>query len=871
MANRKNNHYHYAEQYQRKGRHARPTAKLPIPRRTALVTVLFLLIFGVISTTFASYVTSSAPSDPGSIIIDVRTAKAAKDVATTGANVNIAETSWSMSGVVYYLNTDSWSDPYLYVWQDGGGNSNIDMNYISGTGIYYYSGGWNNYSGFKFHDGSSTWTNQSSANITGDATSKVYQGSSTSSSARTILNGNIKIHTMISFNGGTSYTESASSSIYTTLSTKALSSGGTSLPTSASTYSTSASSATATGSTAYGYQYSVTPHAGSYATYMGMSTSNSGPGTNKDNPYKDYSTEKNTTKDLYFYYRANYITPYAISPTSPYRIAATTVKPTATYSTTSSNDYSYATLTAPSISGYVFDHWGFSAGTQTYYSSSYTSKTNPTRVRSSVNSNATAYYKLKEPNKPYFNVTGPLSYTIGTTSALDLKPVATTEAKASGATVTITTNKSYTITDSSGNAVTDANVASVTSAGKFDAKVPGQYTVTVTSWNTDNNGGTSVVTDDAGNVTGGTKTSDALTVNVYPPVPDIKLTVSGYTAGTGTEEDPFMISLGADYSFKAEVTSTTATGYTYTWYQKNSDETSTKLGTGKELTFGAARASAATTADVHLQVYCVVSYTGTDLTSTSGTVGKYYYIKSLIDTFELNPFQKIYTSPNDASITVSYNLSDSEATAYTTTLWFSPDNHTYYEADKKPNALIKLFDNVLTDYMYRSGVKYFYLNVSKNDNTATANTKVVHTTVGTDQSVGTRPFYFINSAGLSMTDSRVTAFYTVDGEMKYQTAVDMFADDSDKDETRYRVYLPANATKLSFAVAKVGKYGVPSYDGSFSYPDGTADTFFLAYTGDIDIDSAKNTVEATAKTLVGSHTAEDDPFYSLTTTYSAYH
>lgn len=105
----KNNHYHYAEKYETKRYRRRMRARdmLYTPVKPAMVALLVLFAFGLISTTFAAYVTNNYDSvvdeSSGSgIVMNIRNRKVNDDtlaytaansgIADTGANVDVADT-----------------------------------------------------------------------------------------------------------------------------------------------------------------------------------------------------------------------------------------------------------------------------------------------------------------------------------------------------------------------------------------------------------------------------------------------------------------------------------------------------------------------------------------------------------------------------------------------------------------------------------------------------------------------------------------------------------------------------------------------------------------------------------------------------------
>lgn len=115
--NRRNNHYHFAEQYTDGSyrRKANRASKLYLPKRFVFFALLLILTFAIITATFSVYAPASEPSGSGSLIVKVRNAKVAKDLevgglnkedafalASTGANADLAEVS-AVGNTNYYL------------------------------------------------------------------------------------------------------------------------------------------------------------------------------------------------------------------------------------------------------------------------------------------------------------------------------------------------------------------------------------------------------------------------------------------------------------------------------------------------------------------------------------------------------------------------------------------------------------------------------------------------------------------------------------------------------------------------------------------------------------------------------------------------
>lgn len=166
------------------------TAKLPFGRVSIVFMLLILLVVGLVSTTFASFVADNSTPEDGSLIARVQTAvtnRSKEDLADTKANVDKAETSASrtlVAGEYIYIENfkpSGWADPwitstgkaYLYIWNSGSdgtwypfelysGSAGAEgaiyrakvtvagtySHFISTRGSSSYTGGWSGSTGF---------------------------------------------------------------------------------------------------------------------------------------------------------------------------------------------------------------------------------------------------------------------------------------------------------------------------------------------------------------------------------------------------------------------------------------------------------------------------------------------------------------------------------------------------------------------------------------------------------------------------------------------------------------------------------------------------------------------------------------------------
>jgi len=870
MAGRKNNHYHYAEKFEDRRRRQ---SMLFVPRRVTFVAVMVLLMFGLISTTFAAYVSSETPDTESghSILVDIRTAKAERDIAVTGADVDLAASGYDVTaGAIVYFDTTGWDTAtYSHVQimiGHGTYSACYDMTKVSGNLYYITMPAWGGFTQLCFIANTSSWGIESgsghspndrktyshhytntwgSGNLTN--TKYVFRAASSAndsnissisdSNYNTLLNSTFNLYA-VTKKGTGNYEQSTDGGNATQAGTTKNRTNATSTD----SYSTSTSSAnpavnypmigtavTLSNSKKTGYKFD---------DYVFDDMN----GSNATGSPINMTSWKNETTNVFARFS---------EVMHNVRIANNIDSTVDTTNTASVGVSTTKTINAPTKAGYTFHHWsamptGVTVTSGTVGSSS-TQGTSSLTFRYSNSATTaqdvtlTANYTINLPTNVSISDN---SMSVGG-SAVSLNPQYTVANN-------LTANVTYTIVNEN-NQTVGASVASVDSSGNFTATVPGVYTVTISVTSTDGTRTSSAVTDTA-------------TVTVSPAVPEWTLTMSGYDEGTGTQADPYVVTLGSNFSFTAAITDPPSdNNYVYTWYNGDNEV----LGTGSSFTFGAATASEATTASVQVEVYCVVSYTGATPTTTSGSLEKWYIIKSLIKSFEIPDIQKIYTTPNDAKMEIEYNLNS--ATGYDTSLYFSSDNLTYYQVDVAHGAFLgaqigatAVYEYNPASQMYPVGPKWFYLSMSKTG--ASAKTDPIHTTVGASSGSAARSVYFINNAALDLSTYRVMAFYIDgNGDLKYQTAQDVFKGITGKTENvRFRATIPSDATKVSFAVAKRSKYNIP--DPGTTVPGYTSD-FYYAYTDYVTLEDGKNTVKANSKTNVSTN---DDPLYQLTTQYLEY-
>ena len=150
--NRKNNHYHFAEQYTDGAyrRRVRASRVMHLPRRAVFFAVLVLIVFGVITTTFSANNTE-APEDNGALIVKVRNTKATNDyvangmdreeaLALTGANVDYASVA-AVTDLRYNSNTKGWGTSST-VTGNSSGWIPVSFSSASSENFKIYHDGW---------------------------------------------------------------------------------------------------------------------------------------------------------------------------------------------------------------------------------------------------------------------------------------------------------------------------------------------------------------------------------------------------------------------------------------------------------------------------------------------------------------------------------------------------------------------------------------------------------------------------------------------------------------------------------------------------------------------------------------------------------
>lgn len=131
----RNNHYHYAEKYEEKRARVRRRGMRRLPVKSAIFTLLMLFAFGLVSTTFATYVTASGDGVidgyvecTNGVVLNVKNRKVDDDTLIyTGADADLASTGANVT--LYFQPADSW----------------ITSNYTFKVNIKWATDTWNSY------------------------------------------------------------------------------------------------------------------------------------------------------------------------------------------------------------------------------------------------------------------------------------------------------------------------------------------------------------------------------------------------------------------------------------------------------------------------------------------------------------------------------------------------------------------------------------------------------------------------------------------------------------------------------------------------------------------------------------------------------
>ena len=297
----------------------------------------------------------------------------------------------------YFANTGSWSNVYLYIWNnDNTWNTNFALNKIANTNVYYHkwSSAYNNNGGILFRASTANWDNKTN-DIKADYTSHTSWVHNSTTGKTDLSNINRSAQVAVKLSTGGNYTQTANANCVAQVSGYTVEKGKSSAT--AKNASTSGSSATASISAAYGSTITYTATAGTGYTFEGFSTSNS-----TTLPATKYASGKTATASGYG--STNNSTYYAYFKANQY-----TVKFDANGGTGSMSDQSHTysvsqalTPNAFTRAGYTFEGWNTNAdGTGT----SYTDKQSVSNLSSTDGATITLYAQWAEIPANNHNIT----------------------------------------------------------------------------------------------------------------------------------------------------------------------------------------------------------------------------------------------------------------------------------------------------------------------------------------------------------------------------------------------------------------------------------------------------------------------------------
>ena len=716
----KNNHYHYAEKFEHRRRSAAGKRAF-MPFKSVIISLVVLLMFGLVCTTFSVYVSDTEPTDAAEfspIISEVRNMKASRDIAFTGANADLAETGYTCSGYypIFDNTNTNWSASYFYAAVgNGNGFSPFEMTQIENTNLYGVTSGItfsdNPYRAF-FFCADSEWGWNSTSNdtysekfqymknytavksFTGNVGGMWYANGANSNKGTTLTwgydgtNGYNRFNSIQQIHSYTSTTSDTNSAYSSS------NDGGLITITSAYRLNGNASS---TASTDTNDGMSGTDNNKADGKYMAAKTSTVTLSASANSGYRFVGwyngNTQLSTNSTYSYtvtgayeVRARFIKTYTVTVAkSPSNYSG---NPTANSDTTSVtvDAGSTVSLAADKKTGVTFNGWTLSSGA-TYNSTtgggSTSSETFTIIPTSSFT--ATASYTLQKPTSVSLSYPDAITAN-GTDSSA---PTKAATSPSSG-----TLSYTYTIAPQSGTTA-DSGTYDVDASGNVTATTPGKYTVTMS------------VTTSNYNLTSAATTATA-TVTVKPiavPVSDIVWTASDYTSGEGTSTVPFKTPVNRT-KFKIESYIPAASrnaNYTYNWTRTDGEYldnngTITIYAGSRTVTSenvytvsDTATSGTATTDVIHNTVpaantgyiYKIAVTTNQNGVSSDPTYVTIYYGVTAdflnVESFDFSSFnatdkiQEIYAEDNNiTAIDATYDAGGTDT--FNTMLWFSSNN-----------------------------------------------------------------------------------------------------------------------------------------------------------------------------------------------------
>lgn len=937
--NHKNNHYHYAEKFEDLRKRDERNSNAFVPFKALIISLIVLMMFGFVCTTFSTYVTDNEPEynpeNPG-LLAEVRNIKASRDIAVTGANADLAGSGGNITGGTVVVEVPSSWTSYSYIqfglYQNGYLWCSADMTRIANTNFYYGSnptdhGSWNNeqimFMANNSHFGSGSFDGTNSAKYSGKITQAMSSNyytfwlSGSSNAYTNTYKGNFdSLANAIYVYDQTAYIYTSTNG--TAASNYSSSGAGGNVTITARYLDESTNSATQTttpssdGAASVTYERAVYHTAVTYKAsansgyrFVGWYTSTTATSAASTDATYTRTSSLTGTNTLYARFLRTYTVTIAKSP-STYSGTAPTVNSNTTSATVDAGSSVTLASNAPDGTSAVWRS-GSTSG------SAVTSPYTPT-------SDVTLYccYSLSAPTISSFTYDD--SAYIEGGAAITPSKTATSAAGANGSLSYEYTFVSGGTGPSNGYSIDDDDSTSAT-YGAFSATVAGTYKIRLT------------VTDSAYGLSSSNTKDYTIAVKPAPvTASDFAYIADKFNSGSGTAAAPWKTPVNrTEFNIRSYIKEESRnSNYTYTFVRSEGSYVYTP-GTGAVSRTGGQVSSvtsssvyevtdtASASGVIHNTVYSnndnegwyyKVSVTKTRNAQTSTAFEYYFYYGVtadflIVQNFDFSSFndnvgeevQKIYDEDNGIDhIDANYDAGGEGTNDFNTVLWFSKNNIDYqtvavwakntfsiltdnYSATPNDAAhnftgayatVTQLIRSLPTstvnnvNLMSTTGPKWFkgYIDDENNPRIAaqTPNIEnslhtIKHTTVGTSSASADRPIYYVDNTGSGpYADTRVMAFYVLDGEtdVYYQTA----QTPADELAGKYRFYVPADARYIMFAHVADNSYVLPTFDGSnnrFSMSAGSE--YLKAWTETIDLTASanvdKNLYRATASSASG--------------------
>ncbi len=547
--NHKNSHYHYAEKFEDRRKRFEKANRAFMPFKSVIISLVVLMLFGLVSTTFAAYVYDNQ-SEPGlevsPIISEMRNIKASRDISMTGVSGGWASTGGNVSGGTVYVelpsgwNTSTYSHVQFCLYQNGFLWCSDDMTHITGTRIWYGTapnhGAWNNEQLMFFANSSHYGEGNYDGTNAQYYTAKITQAMTSGKHYFFTVSGSSNAYTLTATRTAKDSAEAAIGVYDQTANvlTKSTASGYTSSGTGGNVTITASwldmdnnkadqgTTPSSNGGTSVTYERavyhtSVTFNATANNGYRFVGWFASSSATSAESTSTSYTktTSLTGTNTLYAKFIKRVTVTAAKSPTD-YSGTAPTVSGGSTKTVDIGESVALDAHTTTGITAV------WKNGSTTVVNAS-TGNYTPT-----ANVTLTATYTLSDPTFTSYSYTTPI--TVGDTSSLN-KNISSATGSNTGLRYTYTaTAVNSTASDSEAVSSVSDSASVFDSSGNFTPTVPGEYRITVS------------VYDTAKGLTSGSVSRNTVIVKVRPVAPTvISYDVSNEDSGTGLKTDPYMV------------------------------------------------------------------------------------------------------------------------------------------------------------------------------------------------------------------------------------------------------------------------------------------------------------------------------------------